>query len=140
MHARGSIVGLTRGSGRDQIIRATLDSIAYQVRDVVDVMNRDSGIEISELRVDGGAAANNVLMQFQADILGIPVVRPNLVETTAAGAAFLAGLGVGFWSDPHELERSWRRERLFEPKMDGAKRDQLYDGWQKAVRQVLTVD
>jgi glycerol kinase len=140
MHARGSIVGLTRGSGRDQIIRATLDSIAYQVRDVVDIMNRDSGIDISELRVDGGAAANNVLMQFQADILGIPVVRPNLVETTAAGAAFLAGLGVGFWSDPQELERSWRQERLFEPKMDGAQRDNLYEGWQKAVRQVLTAE
>ncbi len=138
MHARGSIVGLTRGSGRDQIIRATLDSIAYQVRDVVDIMNQDSGIDISELRVDGGAAANNVLMQFQADILGIPVVRPNLVETTAAGAAFLAGLGVGFWSDPEELGRSWRRERLFEPKMDGAQRDELYEGWRKAVRQVLT--
>jgi glycerol kinase len=138
MHARGSIVGLTRGSGRDQIIRATLDSIAYQVRDVVDIMNQDSGIEISELRVDGGAAVNNVLMQFQADILGIPVVRPNLVETTAAGAAFLAGLGVGFWGDPEELGRSWRQERLFEPKMDGARRDELYEGWRKAVRQVLT--
>ncbi len=140
MHARGSIVGLTRGSGRDQIIRATLDSIAYQVRDVVDIMNRDSGIDISELRVDGGAAANNVLMQFQADILGIPVVRPNLVETTAAGAAFLAGLGVGFWRDSTELENSWRRERLFEPTMDRAMRDRLYDGWQKAVRQVLTAE
>ncbi len=138
MHARGAVVGLTRGSGRDQIIRATLDSIAYQTRDVVDIMNRESGIEISELRVDGGAAANNVLMQFQADILGIPVVRPNLVETTAAGAAFLAGLGVGFWSDPQELERSWRRERLFEPVMDDDRRDELYGGWQRAVRQVLS--
>ena len=138
MHARGAIVGLTRGSGRDQIIRATLDSIAYQTRDVVDIMNRDSGIAISELRVDGGAAANNVLMQFQADILGIPVVRPNLLETTAAGAAFLAGLGVGFWRDPTELEGSWRRERLFEPNMAGDRRDELYNGWQKAVRQVLT--
>ena len=140
MHARGAIVGLTRGSGRDQIIRATLDSIAYQTRDVVDIMNRDSGIEISELRVDGGAAANNVLMQFQADILGIPVVRPNLLETTAAGAAFLAGLGVGFWRDPVDLESSWRRERLFEPNMDQDKRDELYEGWQKAVRHVLSTE
>jgi glycerol kinase len=138
MHARGAIVGLTRGSGRDQIIRATLDSIAYQTRDVVDIMNRDSGIEISELRVDGGAAANNVLMQFQADILGIPVVRPHLLETTAAGAAYLAGLGVGFWRDPVELEGNWRRERLFEPNMADDRRDELYDGWRKAVRQVLT--
>jgi len=140
MHARGAVVGLTRGSGRDQIIRATLDSIAYQTRDVVDVMNRESGIEISELRVDGGAAANNVLMQFQADILGIPVVRPNLVETTAAGAAFLAGLGIGFWRDSTELEKSWRRERLFEPEMGEARRDELYEGWRKAVRQVLTAE
>ncbi len=138
MHARGAIVGLTRGSGRDQLIRATLDSIAYQTRDVVDIMTRDSGIDITELRVDGGAAANNVLMQFQADILGIPVVRPNLLETTAAGAAFLAGLGVGFWQDPDELESSWRRERLFEPTMDEGRRDELYEGWQKAVKQVLT--
>ena len=138
MHARGAVVGLTRGSGRDQLVRATLDSIAYQTRDVVDIMNRDSGIEITELRVDGGAAANNVLMQFQADILGIPVVRPNLLETTAAGAAFLAGLGVGFWQDPDELESSWRRERLFEPKMGEDRRDELYEGWQKAVKQVLT--
>jgi glycerol kinase len=140
MHARGAIVGLTRGSGRDQIIRATLDSIAYQTRDVIDVMNRDSGIEITELRVDGGAAANNVLMQFQADILGIPVVRPVLVETTAAGAAFLAGLGVGFWRDPAELESSWRRERLFEPAMDEGRREELYGGWQRAVKQVLATE
>jgi len=140
MHARGAVVGLTRGSGRDQLIRATLDSIAYQTRDVIDVMNRETGIAITELRVDGGAAANDVLMQFQADILGIPVVRPNLVETTAAGAAFLAGLGVGFWRDAAELERSWRRERLFEPDMDDGRRGELYDGWQKAVKQVLTAE
>ena len=138
MHARGAVVGLTRGSGRDQIVRATLDSIAYQTRDVVDVMNRDSGVAISELRVDGGAAANNVLMQFQADILGIPVVRPMLVETTAAGAAFLAGLGVGFWRGPDEIEGGWRRERLFEPAMSDERRDELYSGWRSAVRQVLT--
>jgi glycerol kinase len=137
MHARGAIVGLTRGSGRAEIIRATLDSIAYQTRDVVEVMNRDSGVAISELRVDGGAAVNDVLMQFQADILGIPVVRPMLVETTAAGAAFLAGLGVGFWTGPAELEGSWRRERLFEPAMPEARRDELYAGWRQAVRQVL---
>lgn len=138
MHARGAVVGLTRGSGRDQLIRATLDSIAYQTRDVIEVMDRDTGIGITELRVDGGAAANDVLMQFQADILGIPVVRPNLVETTAAGAAFLAGLGVGLWRDPAELERSWRRERLFEPAMQESRRSELYNGWQIAVKQVLS--
>jgi glycerol kinase len=140
MHARAAVVGLTRGSGRSQIVRATLDSIAYQTRDVVDVMRRDSGIEIRELRVDGGAAVNDVLMQFQADILGIPVVRPVLVETTAAGAGFLAGLGAGFWSDPRELEGSWRRERLFEPSMDAARRDELYSGWKAAVQRVLSND
>jgi glycerol kinase len=138
MRARGAVVGLTRGSGRDQLIRATLDSIAYQTMDVIDVMNRDSGVEITELRVDGGASANNVLMQFQADILGIPVVRPMLVETTAAGAAFLAGLGVGFWRNPTELEGAWRRERLFEPTMAEAKRMELCGGWRDAVRQVLS--
>jgi glycerol kinase len=140
MRARGAVVGLTRGSGRNQIIRATLDSIAYQTLDVIEIMNRDSGIEITELRVDGGASANNVLMQFQADILGIPVVRPMLVETTAAGAAFLAGLGVGFWSDPAELEGAWRRERLFEPEMDEVRREALVTGWRRAVGQVLTRD
>jgi glycerol kinase len=138
MHARGAIVGLTRGSGRDQIIRATLDAIAYQTLDVIEIMNRDSGIEMTELRVDGGAAANNVLMQFQADIMGIPVVRPMLIETTAAGAAFLAGLGSGFWSDSRELEGVWRRERLFEPRMDGGRREELREGWRRAVLRVLT--
>ncbi|MGD8440291.1 MAG: glycerol kinase GlpK [Holophagae bacterium] len=140
MHARGAVVGLTRGSGRDQIIRATLDSIAYQTRDVIEIMNRDSGIEITELRVDGGAAANDVLMQFQADLLGIPVVRPVLVETTAAGAAFLAGLGSGFWSSSAEIAGSWRRERLFEPTMNAARRDKLVAGWRRAVRRVLSKD
>lgn len=140
MHARAAVLGLTRGSGRDQIVRATLDSIAYQTRDVIDVMNRDSGVEVRELRVDGGAAVNDVLMQFQADILDIPVIRPMLVETTAAGAAFLAGLGAGFWSDPADIEGSWRRERLFEPAMDDARREELYDGWRAAVRRVLTGD
>ena len=97
----------------------------------------DSGIPIRELRVDGGAAANDVLMQFQADILGVPVERPALVETTAAGAAYLAGLAVGFWKSPEELSRARRRDRVFTPRMDPAQREKLYDGWKKAVRQVL---
>jgi glycerol kinase len=133
MHARGAIVGLTRGSGRDQIIRATLDSIAYQTRDVVDAMNRDSGGAVSELRADGGAAANNYLMQFQADILGVSVVRPQLLETTAAGSAFLAGLGVGLWRDPEELAGVWREDRRFVPEMNVTTRERLYVGWQEAV-------
>jgi glycerol kinase len=136
MDARGAIVGLTRGTGRDQIIRATLDSIAYQTRDVVDAMNCDGSATVHELRADGGAAANNRLMQFQADILGVPVVRPQLLETTAAGSAFLAGLGVGMWRDPEELEGAWREDRRFEPGMEEAERDRLYRGWCGAVERV----
>jgi glycerol kinase len=136
MDARGAIIGLTRGTGRDQIIRATLDSIAYQTRDVVDAMNCDGSATVHELRADGGAAANNRLMQFQADILGVPVVRPRLLETTAAGSAFLAGLGVGMWRDPEELEGAWREDRRFEPAMDKAERDCLYQGWRGAVERV----
>jgi glycerol kinase len=136
MDARGAIIGLTRGSGREQIIRATLDSIAYQTRDVVDAMNCDGSTTVRELRADGGAAANNQLMQFQADILGVPVVRPQLLETTAAGSAFLAGLGAGMWSNPGELEAAWREDRRFEPGMDDAKRERLYQGWRHAVERV----
>ncbi len=136
MHARGAIVGLTRGAGRDQIIRATLDSIAYQTRDVIEAMNCDGCAAVTELRADGGASANNHLMQFQADILGIPVVRPKLLETTAAGAAFLAGLGSGFWSGPEKLKNACQRDRTFTPEMDPAKRDRLYAGWKRAVAQV----
>ncbi len=138
MHARGGVVGLTRGSGRDQIIRATLDSIAYQTRDVVDAMNCDAFAAVSELRADGGASANNHLMQFQADILGIPVVRPKLLETTAAGAAYLAGLGSGFWRGPEEIEGIWQEDRRFTPAMDASERARLYAGWRQAVAQVLT--
>ena len=136
MDARGAIVGLTRGSGREQIIRATLDSIAYQTRDVIDAMNNDSAEPMLELRADGGAAANNHLMQFQADILGVPVVRPRLLETTAAGSAFLAGLGVGMWRNTDELEGAWREDRRFEPRMDAVERDRLYLGWRDAVERV----
>ena len=136
MHARGAIVGLTRGSGREQIIRAALDSIAYQTRDVVEAMNCDAGVPVSELRADGGASANDQLMQFQADILDIPVVRPKLVETTAAGAAYLAGLGSGFWRNPEELEGAWQCDQSFTPEMDATDRERLYTGWKRAVAQV----
>lgn len=135
MEARGALVGLTRGASRAHVIRATLESMAYQTRDVVEVMNADSGIPIRDLRVDGGAAANDLLMQFQADILGVPVERPALVETTAAGAAFLAGLAVGFWQGPEELAQARRREKTFMPAMTPQDRDALYEGWKKAVRQ-----
>ncbi len=138
MHARGAIVGLTRGAGRDQIIRATLDSIAYQTRDVIDAMTCDGQTAVTELRVDGGASSNNHLMQFQADILGIQVVRPKVLETTAAGAAFLAGIGSNFWRGPEELKDVWRTDRTFTPEMDPHTREKLYAGWKRAVTQVST--
>ena len=135
MGARGAIVGLTRGAGRRHIVRATLESLAYQSRDVIDVMNRDSGVPIRELRVDGGAAANGFLMQFQADLLGVPVERPEMVETTAQGAGFLAGLGVGFWSAA-DLQALPHGGRVFEPQMAAADRERLYAGWRAAVARV----
>ncbi|HWP43601.1 MAG TPA: glycerol kinase GlpK, partial [Blastocatellia bacterium] len=131
-YARGTIVGLTRGSRREHIARAALESICYQTRDVLERMREDSGIELSELRVDGGAARNDFLMQFQADILGIPVVRPANTETTAAGAAYLAGLAVGFWTGLNELGELWQRERTFEPRMSERERQRLIEGWERA--------
>jgi glycerol kinase len=132
-HARGAIVGLTRDAGKAHITRATLEAIAYQVRDVVEAMERDSGTQLSELRVDGGASANNFLLQFQADILGRTVVRPACVETTALGAAYLAGLAVGFWKDRDDVTNNWQEERRFEPQMPEDQREELYAGWLRAV-------
>ncbi len=132
-YARGTIVGLTRGSGRAHIIRATLEAIAYQTRDVVSAMQSDSGITLETLRVDGGAVANDFLMQFQADVLGVPVQRPAVTETTALGAAYLAGLATGFWSSQAEIARQWAVEKTFTPHMSADQRDSLYAGWQRAV-------
>jgi glycerol kinase len=132
-YARGTIVGLTRGSTREHIARAALESIAYQTSDVLRCMRDDSGIDLTELRVDGGAARNDFLMQFQADILGIPVVRPVNTETTAAGAAFLAGLAVGFWPSVDDLAEMWQRERTFEPSMSKSERERLLSDWTRAV-------
>jgi len=114
-YARGTITGITRGTNRGHIARAALEGIAFQVAEILDVMNKDSGIALNELRVDGGASSNNLLMQFQADILGVPVVRPKVVETTALGAAYLAGLATGFWKDRSEVQHAWQVDRLFEP-------------------------
>lgn len=135
-NARGAIVGLTRGSSRAHIARAALEAMAYQTRDVVDCMQRDSGIKARELRVDGGATRNDFLCQFQADILGIPVVRPVITETTALGAAYLAGLAVGFWKSENEIAKQWQVEKRFEPKMKKSERERLYSGWQAAVARV----
>jgi glycerol kinase len=136
MRARGAIVGLTRGTNRRHLVRATLESLAYQTRDVIEVMNRDSGTSLRELRVDGGASANDFLMQFQADILGVPVERPALIETTAAGAAHLAGLGAGLFRDPAELGAARRIGRRFEPALAAPERERLYQGWREAVARV----
>jgi glycerol kinase len=130
--ARGIVVGLTRGSGRAHLVRATLEAIAYQTRDVMHCFERDTGLRPEELRVDGGATANEFLMQFQADVLGVPVRRPSVLETTALGAAYLAGLAVGFWPDRSALERT-REDRLFEPALEEHRREALYRGWLRAV-------
>lgn len=132
-YARGAIVGLTRGSGRAQIVRATLESVAYQTRDVLEAMRADSGLDLHTLRVDGGMVRNDFLMQFQADILGVPVQRPAVTETTALGAAYLAGLASGFWSSQEEIAKQWAVEKTFEPQMASDKRDALYAGWKRAV-------
>jgi glycerol kinase len=132
-YARGTIAGLTRGSTREHIARAALESIAYQTSDVLRCMRDDSGIDLTELRVDGGAVRNDFLMQFQSNILGIPVVRPANTETTAAGAAFLAGLAVSFWSSTDELSQLWQREKTFEPNMSQSERDRLLLEWTRAV-------
>jgi len=134
--ARGALLGLTRGVMRAHVVRAALESLAFQTRDVVEAMARDAGNAISHLRVDGGAAANGFLMQFQADLLGVPVERPHVVETTAMGAAFLAGLGTGFWRSQAELARARRIDRRFRPRMRADTRDALYRGWQVAVDRV----
>ncbi|MDG2332604.1 MAG: glycerol kinase GlpK [Myxococcota bacterium] len=135
--ARGVMVGLTRGTRREHIVRAGLESIAFSSRDVVDAMVTDAGLQLDSLRVDGGACQNDFLMQFQADLLGIPVERPAVLEVTAMGAAALAGLGVGYWRDRSELEASKGSTTLFEPRMPAAERDALYRGWQRAVERSL---
>ncbi len=133
MYARGTIVGLTRGTGRSHIVRAVLESIAYQTRDVIHAIEDDSGITLRDLKVDGGAVVNDFLMQFQADVLGVPVTRPEVTETTALGAAYLAGLATGFWKSRADIEGKWAAERVFIPAMKPAERDACYAGWKRAV-------
>ena len=137
MYARGLIIGITRGTNREHIARAALESIAYQTRDVIDAMVQDSGQEIESLRVDGGATASQFLMQFQSDILGIPVVKPVVTEMAALGAAYLAGLGVGYWKDIDELRKHWKIEKVFEPGMRDERKEELYSGWKRAVKRSL---
>ena len=133
MYARGAILGLTRGANKSHLIRATVESLAYQTKDVLDAMEKDSNIKLAALKVDGGACANDFLMQFQADILGVPVDRPSIVETTAMGAAYLAGLAVKFWDGKADVTAAWKLDRSFNPAMDADVRAKLYAGWLKAV-------
>lgn len=136
MYARGAIFGLTRGTDKSHLIRATLESLAYQTKDVLDAMESDAGQALTTLKVDGGASANNLLMQFQSDMLDVPVERPSIIETTALGAAYLAGIAVGYWQQS-ELAEKWQLEASFDPSMEAAERDKLYRGWQKAVKRTM---
>jgi glycerol kinase len=133
MYARGAIIGLTRASTRQHVIRAAIESMVYQTRDIVEAVNRSGRIAVSELRIDGGAARNEVMCQFLSDILNIRVVKPPYVEATAFGAAYLAGLAVGFWSSQEEISDKWRVETAYEPAMNEERREELYSGWTKAV-------
>jgi glycerol kinase len=133
MYARGIIIGITRGTKKGHIVRATLEAIDYQVRDVIDVMSKEAGVKIPSLRVDGGGTANSLLMQFQADILGIPVQLSAVPDTTALGAGFLAGLAVGFWKDTHEIARKCSTSLTYKPKIPIEQREELYHNWKRAV-------
>lgn len=137
MNARGLIIGITRGTKKSHIVRATLDAMAYQTKDVLSAMEADSGIKLASLKVDGGAVANNMLMQFQADILGVPVDRPQVIETTALGAAYLAGLAVGVWKSRDELCHTWKLQNRFTPEMDPERSAGYYKGWRKAVKHAM---
>lgn len=136
-YARGTVVGLTRGCSKEHFIRATLESIAYQTADVLRAMEQDSGIRLKDLKVDGGASANDFLMQFQADIVDTPVRRPECIETTALGAAYLAGLAVGYWRDRAEIRENWQVGKVFEPTMARERREELLKGWNRAVKCAL---
>lgn len=136
-NARGTITGLTRGATANHLARAALEAMCYQTKDVVMAMQKDSGIKIKNLKIDGGAAANDFLCQFQADILRMDIVRPKVIETTSRGAAYLAGLAVGYWKNAREIEHCWEKDRVFKPRISAAKAAAYYAGWQKAVRQTL---
>ena len=137
-YAKGSILGITRGTTAAHIARAALEGIAFQTMDIVTAMEKDSGIRLGELKVDGGASRNNLMMQFQSDILGAKVIRPKVTETTALGAACLAGLAVGFWKDIEEVKKQWQADRLFTPSMDEAAVKAAKAGWADVIERTLT--
>ena len=134
---RGAVFGLTRGTSKEHFIRATLESLAYQTKDVLAAMEEDSGIKLKTLRVDGGVVKNNFLMQFQSNLLNVSVERSQINETTALGAAYLAGLAVGYWSSQDEIIQNWTIERTFLPNMEDSDRQHLYNGWKKAVKAAM---
>ena len=134
---RGTIIGLTRGVKKEHIVRATLGSIAYRVKDIINLVENETGIKVKELRVDGGAVRNSFLMQFQSDILGIPVVIPQVTETTSLGAAYIAGLKVGYWENLKEIKDNWKVEKIYTPSMNKSKIDELYRGWSQAIKGVI---
>ena len=136
-YARGMVVGLSRGTTKEHFIRATLESLAYQTMDVLKAMEKDAGVQMSSLRVDGGASANNFLLQFQSEVLGIDVLRPKCIETTALGAAYLAGLAVSYYKDKDEICKNWELSNTFKPKMQEEYRDKVIKGWKRAVRCAL---
>ena len=136
-YARGTIVGVTRGTSKEHFIRATVESMAYQVSDLIESMQQDSGIPLKQLKVDGGACANNFLMQFQSDLLNAEIVRPECIETTALGAAYLAGLAVGYWKSKEEIRKNWKISRTFESTMEAEHRKELIKGWKRAVKCAL---
>jgi glycerol kinase len=136
MYARGAIFGLTRDTGKDHIIKATLESMAYQTKDILNAMQEDAGLKLASLKVDGGACANNILMQFQSDILGAEVERPVVIESTAQGAAYLAGIQIGLWKK-EDIVRNRKIQKKFMPQMEEITRIQLYKGWQKAVKRTM---
>jgi glycerol kinase len=136
MYARGAIFGLTRDTGKDHIIKATLESLAYQTKDILNAMQEDAGLKLASLKVDGGACANNILMQFQADILGAEVERPEIIESTAMGAAYLAAIQIGLWKK-EDITNNRKIQRSFKPQMEQQLRDKLYSGWKKAVQRTM---
>lgn len=136
--ARGSIYGITRGTSYSHIVRAALEAMCYQTRDVLEAMQKDSGLKIKDLKIDGGAAANNFLCQFQSDILGVSVIRPRTIETTASGAAYLAGLAIGYWKNTAELKKQWKKDKVFKPEISESESSELYKNWLKAVGRTLS--
>lgn len=137
-NARGTIIGLTRGANKKHLVRSALEAICYSTKDVIAVMQKESGLNTTSLKIDGGAAANNFICQFQADILGIKIERPKIIETTSLGAAYLAGLAVGFWKNSSEIKKFWQSDRVFTPSMPKAIKERLYQGWQTAIKRTIT--